>query len=246
MLSFAAFWLAYKSKELAVMLPVVLVVFEMWFGKRRWKLLAPFFLTSLSFGLQGMLRNPNRDNDYTFRFTAAALAKTSVFYAGRIFLIPYLGFVTPLFAFLARNRRTWFGLAAMGLFLFPMLFLPAGSSAPTATCRSWASRSPLRAWRRPRRPPRLRSSWSFGCPMDIHELRLRRRETLANDDEVRAWMKYGSPIRRRGKQDVWSVRVTPARLGGFHSVGSGGRAQILLRAQRYHGEVYWRSGHRRH
>ena len=123
-LSFAAFWLAYKSKELAVMLPAVLLAFEIWFGKRRWKPLVPFFLASLSFGVQGMLGNPNRDNDYTFRFTAAALAKTSVFYAGRIFLIPYLGFVTPAFALLARNRRTWFGLAAMGLFLFPMLFLP--------------------------------------------------------------------------------------------------------------------------
>src|SRR5450756_2429056 len=145
-LSFAAFWLAYKSKELAVMLPAVLVAFEIWFGKRRWKPLVPFFLTSLSFGVQGILGNPNRDNDYTFRFTAAALAKTSVFYAGRVFLIPYLGFVAPALAFLARNRRTWFGLAAMALFL---------------------------------------AMW---LPMDFHELRLRRRDTLANDDEVRTWM----------------------------------------------------------
>ena len=123
-LSFVAFWLAYKSKELAVMLPVVLLAYEVWFGKRRWKILAPFFLTSLSFGVQGMLGNPNKDNDYTFRFTWAALAKTSVFYAGRIFLMPYAGFVVPLLALLARNRRTWFGLAAMALFLFPVLFLP--------------------------------------------------------------------------------------------------------------------------
>src|SRR5260370_2506564 len=123
-LRFAAFWLAYKSKELAVMLPAVLLAFEFWFGKRRWKPLLPFFLVSLSFGVQGILGNPNKDNDYTFRFTAAGLAKTSVFYAGRIFLIPYLGFVVPAFALLGRNRRTWFGLAAMGLFLFPVLFLP--------------------------------------------------------------------------------------------------------------------------
>jgi len=90
-LSFVAFWLAYKSKELAVMLPVVLLAYEVWFGQRRWKILAPFFLTSLSFGVQGMLGNPNRDNDYTFRFTWAALAKTSQFYAGRVFLLPYAG-----------------------------------------------------------------------------------------------------------------------------------------------------------
>src|SRR5689334_3970307 len=36
-LSFAAFWLAYKSKELAVMLPVVLLCYEYWFGRGRWK-----------------------------------------------------------------------------------------------------------------------------------------------------------------------------------------------------------------
>src|SRR4051794_13125782 len=52
-LSFVAFWLAYKSKELAVMLPLLLASYELWFGKRRWKPLVPFFLVSLSFGLQG-------------------------------------------------------------------------------------------------------------------------------------------------------------------------------------------------
>src|SRR5207237_4234966 len=41
-LSFLAFWLAYKSKELAVMLPLLLLCYELWFGKRRWKPLVPF------------------------------------------------------------------------------------------------------------------------------------------------------------------------------------------------------------
>jgi hypothetical protein len=41
-LSFIAFWLAYRSKELAVMLPLVLAGYEFWFGKRNWKPLAPF------------------------------------------------------------------------------------------------------------------------------------------------------------------------------------------------------------
>jgi hypothetical protein len=67
-LSFLAFWLAYKSKELAVMLPAVLACYELWFGKRQWRPLIPFFLVSLSFGLQGIFRNPNQDNNYAFRF----------------------------------------------------------------------------------------------------------------------------------------------------------------------------------
>jgi hypothetical protein len=216
-LSFAAFWLAYKSKELAVMLPVVLGAFEIWFGQRRWKPLVPFFLTSLSFGVQGILGNPNKDNDYTFRFTAAALAKTGTFYAGRVFLIPYLGFIVPAFAFLARNRRTWFGLAAMGLFLLPLLFLPgrmfsaycylpfAGLAIAIAGLAEGAS------------PAALALFLALWLPMDIHELRVRRRETLANDDEVRTWM---AGVRRFAagaeRVDGFVFSGTP---GGFHQWG---------------------------
>jgi hypothetical protein len=220
-LSFVAFWLAYKSKELAVMLPVVLLAYEIWFGKRRWKPLVPFFLVSLSFGVQGILGNPNRDNDYTFRFTATALAKTSVFYAGRIFLIPYLGFVVPAFAILARNRRTWFGLAMMGLFFFPVLFLPGrifsaycylpfaglaiaftGMAEPRASASGFAA---------------LGLFLALWLPMDLHELRLRRRETLANDDEVRTWM---SAVRRfaAGKEQV-DAFVFSGTPSGFHPWG---------------------------
>jgi len=38
--------------------------------------------------------------------------------------MPYAGFLLPLGALFSRNRRTWFGLAAMALFFFPLLFLP--------------------------------------------------------------------------------------------------------------------------
>src|SRR6266567_4313332 len=66
-LSFCAFWLAYKSKELAVMLPAVLACYEFWLAeKRSWKPLIPFAAVSLSFGLQGVLLNKNVDNDYAF------------------------------------------------------------------------------------------------------------------------------------------------------------------------------------
>ena len=216
-LSFVAFWLAYKSKELAVMLPAVLLVFEIWFGKRRWKVLAPFFLASLSFGVQGMLRNPNRDNDYTFRFTAAALAKTSVFYAGRIFLIPYLGFVMPAFALLARNRRTWFGLGGDGA-----VSLPHAVSSRTRLQRVLlpAVRGPgdrhhgSRGGSVARRAYAVPGLW---IPMDVHELRLRRRETLANDNEVRAWM---NTVREfaAGKERV-DAFVFSGAPDGFHQWG---------------------------
>jgi hypothetical protein len=217
LLSFVAFWLAYKSKELAVMLPVVLLAYEMWFGKRRWKPLAPFFLVSLSFGVQGILGNPNRDNDYTFRFTAGALAKTSVFYAGRVFLIPYLGFVIPAFALVARNRRTWFGLAAMGLFLFPVLFLPGRIFSAYCYLPFAFLAIALSGVGEALSPAALGLFLALWLPMDIHELRLRRRETLANDNEVRTWMDTVGRF-ASGKQKVGAF-VFSGTPAGFHPWG---------------------------
>jgi hypothetical protein len=187
-LSFVAFWLAYKSKELAVMLPMVLVAYELWFGKRRWKPLAPFFLASLSFGLQGIWNNPNRDNDYTFRFSAKALARTSVYYAGRVFLLPYLGFVVPAFGLLARNRRTWFGLSMMGLFLFPLLFLPGRIFSAYCYLPFTGLAIALTGMAEAAPPAALALFLALWLPLDLHELRLRQRETLSRDDEIRTWM----------------------------------------------------------
>src|SRR5438552_5140203 len=124
-LSFAAFWLAYKSKELAVMLPVVLACYEFWLAeKKNWKPLIPFFAISLSFGLQGTLLNHNPDSDYTFRFTPAAFWTCLSFYASQIFLIPYAGLALIALPLLIRDRRLWFGAAMLFLFFVPLLFLP--------------------------------------------------------------------------------------------------------------------------
>jgi hypothetical protein len=117
-------WLAYKSKELAVMLPAVLALYELWFGKRNWKLLAPFFVVSLSFGIQGLLRNPNRDNSYAFNFTPEALAAGAAFYARRLLQAPLAGFALLAVPIFVRDRRVWLGAAAAVLLLTPLLFLP--------------------------------------------------------------------------------------------------------------------------
>src|SRR5579872_6818230 len=123
-LSFAAFWLAYKCKEPAIMLPVVLAGCEWFLGRRRWKQLIPFFLVSVSFGVQGLLFNPNKDNDYTFRFTAPALWKTISFYTGKLFFLRWAGLALVPLLFLVQDRRLWLGALAAACFLAPLLFLP--------------------------------------------------------------------------------------------------------------------------
>jgi hypothetical protein len=179
-LSLIAFWLAYKCKELAVMLPLVLLLSQ----PRRWKQLIPFFAISLNFGLQGLLRTSNQSNDYTFHLTLDALRKTLPFYAGRVFLLPYLGFVLPAFALLVRNRRVWFGLAMMLIFFAPLLFLPGRIFSAycylpftgLAIALSGVSAAPLVL------------GLALWMPMNLRELRVRQRETLARDADIRTWM----------------------------------------------------------
>jgi hypothetical protein len=122
-LSFMAFWLAYKSKELAVMLPAVLVAYEYWFGERKFRILIPFVLASLSFGIQGIVLNPNKNNAYSFHFTPEALRHTIPFYAKRFLIFPLSGLGLFALAFV-RDRRIWFGLVATSLLMIPLIFLP--------------------------------------------------------------------------------------------------------------------------
>ena len=65
-LSLIAFYTAYRCKEMAIMLPLVLALYEFWFGKRAWKRLIPFFALSLCFGIQAVLHNSTAPkNDYS-------------------------------------------------------------------------------------------------------------------------------------------------------------------------------------
>jgi hypothetical protein len=148
-LSFIAFWLAYKAKELAVMLPFVLALYEYWFGERKFRILIPFGLAALSFGIQGIVLNPikNKNTDYSFHFALTALRRTAPFYAHRFLMFPLSGFLLFPLAFI-RDRRIWFGLLAMVLVMVPLLSCRAACSKPTLTCRWPARRSRWRPLRR--------------------------------------------------------------------------------------------------
>jgi hypothetical protein len=118
------FWCAYKSKELAIGLPVVLLAYEHWIGERRYKQLAPFFAVSFLFGLQAVLTQGGREGDYGLRLTPASFAQAASFYASKILLLPYAGFALLAIPIFCRDRRVNWGLAAFALFLAPMFLVP--------------------------------------------------------------------------------------------------------------------------
>ena len=116
--SLAAFWLAYKAKEVAVFYPCALALIELTRG-RRWVRLAPFFVISLSFGAQAAIANRGRESDYSLRFSLPALATCAAFYLSQL----WPGLVAGGW-FGRRDRRVWLALAAFLMLVGPLWFLP--------------------------------------------------------------------------------------------------------------------------
>ena len=122
-------WLAYRSKEVAIMLPMVLAGYELLLGQKHWKRLIPFFALSLTLGVQALLLNGPARGAYALRFDPESLWTCVVFYAGRVFLIPWAG-LAVLLLLLVRDRRVWFGLLTLVALLTPMLLLPGRLFSP--------------------------------------------------------------------------------------------------------------------
>ena len=224
-LSFIAFWLAYKSKELAVMLPAVLVAYEYWLGERKFLPLIPFLIASISFGLQGILLNPNKNNDYTFRLTMHALEKTIPFYAQRFLLFRYSGLA--LFALaLVRDRRVWFGLTATFCFLFVLLFLPgrvfeAYAYLPlTGAVIAFTAAASGRV-----NPAWLWLALALWMPMNIRILNREQKVKLGNDDEAYAFV---DSLDRWAAQNPRVVTLVYTGLpNGFHPWGVAGAWDVV-------------------
>ncbi|HKX00591.1 MAG TPA: hypothetical protein VJN43_22820 [Bryobacteraceae bacterium] len=124
LLSLIAFWLAYKSKEIAAALPAVLLCYELLLGERRWKRLIPLFAVSVLFGLQAPSHQPEQGADYQLRLSLRAQISTIGFCTSQLFFLPFAAFALVILPFMVRDRRLWFGFAAACLFLAPLLLLP--------------------------------------------------------------------------------------------------------------------------
>jgi len=229
LLSFLAYWFAYKAKELAVMVPLVLLAWEFWFGdeaedRRRYWRLAPFFLVSLSFGVQGILLNPNKDNEYTFRFTFDALRQTIPFYARRLLLFKMSGALLLPLLFL-RDRRVWFGLFAALAFVIMLLFLPgrryeAYAYLPLATASIAIAAGAMHV-----RPALAVAAIVLWLPWNVSQTLALQRAKLEQDETAFAFV---------DKLETWarqhpSVKtlVYEGRPGGYHNWGVTGAWNIV-------------------
>ena len=127
LLALIPFWLAYKSKEIAVMLPVALLAWEWLLGGRKWKRLIPYFLISLTFGVQALWHNRGvpPGTTYALRFTPDTLIGAAGFYSSAIFFLPYLWVLLLCVPWLVRDRRLYVGVILMVAVFIPLLFLPS-------------------------------------------------------------------------------------------------------------------------
>jgi len=215
--SFVPFWLAFKSKEMAVMLPAVLAAWEFWLGRKKWKPLLPFFALSLALGAQALLVNVTRNSEYTLEFAPAAIWKSLSFYAGRILLVPYAGLGVLAAPWLLRDRRAYFGISFFLLLLFPMLLLsrrlfPAYLYLPLAGLAMVGGVAAARV-------PRIAVAAFFvlWLPFQHASLRAQRREALSLADENRRYVSQVREIVRANPEaTVFIYDGVPAAL---HSWG---------------------------
>lgn len=119
-LAFGCFWLALKSKEHAVLLPVVMLLWEWTVGERRWKTLIPYFAASLGIGLQGVIANTAAGPDYKLNFSPLSILKTARAY------LPHFWYAGPylLIVWWHVPKAVWWGTAWFAVMLTPMLALP--------------------------------------------------------------------------------------------------------------------------
>lgn len=122
--SFLLFWLAYRAKENAIMLPAVFAAYEWLLGDRKWKRLVPFLALSLVLGTQGLMNNAVRDSAYTLKFDPVSVWKCIVFYSTELLLIPYAGLAILAVPLFTRNRQMWFGFLSFCILMVPLLLLP--------------------------------------------------------------------------------------------------------------------------
>ncbi len=211
-LSLLAFWLAYKSKELAVAVPLILAAYEYFLGSFSVRSLAWHLAGGAWFTVQALFSQGGRTGDYGLRLTPLTLWQTIDYYASQVLLARHAGFLLALLPVWVRDRRLWWGLLAGALWLGPMLLVPgrrfgaylylplAGLAVAVAAMTErfgwkWMA-APLALW----------------LGLNYAEMRERRRAALAEADETAAYVYSLADLAKNGK-DIDTVLIDSAPAG---------------------------------
>jgi hypothetical protein len=211
-MSLLCFWLAYKSKELAVAVPVILVFYEYLLGSLVWRALAWHLAGGAWFVGQALFSQGGRGGDYGLRLTPLTLWNTLDYYASQVLLVRHAGFGLALLPLWVRDRRLWWGLLAGALWLGPMLLVPgrlfgaylylplAGLAVAVAALTErfgwkWLA-APLAVW----------------LVFNYAEMREKRRAVLAEAEETTAYVYSLADLAKNGR-DVDTVLIDSAPAG---------------------------------
>jgi hypothetical protein len=124
-------WLAFKSKEMELMLPLVLLLYEWRIRKRAtlaWRPLVPFFVMSVCFGLQGLMLPKGPETWYTPHLTLGGVWSGLAYYGGKLLYVHLAGVPISVGLLFLRQRLVTFGVISFWTLLVPMLFF-AGHQA---------------------------------------------------------------------------------------------------------------------
>jgi len=172
--------------------------------------------------------NPNKDNEYSLRFTLDALKHTTPFYSRRFLMFPLSGLLLFALVFV-RDLRIWFGLTALSLFMVPLMVLPGRlfeayaylplACAAIAIAAAASRGNPVWAW----------IALALWMPFNLRQLRHERRATLDVDDRIFAFVDpIGKWVERNPDIDTLVYDGVPP---GFHYWGVTGAWNIA------HGQI---------
>lgn len=216
-MSLLSFWLAYKSKELAVAVPFILVGYEYLLGSFPVRSLVRSLAWHLAGGAwfagQALLAQGGRGGDYGLRLTPLTLWQTADYYASQVLLIRHAGFGLALLPLWVRDRRLWWGLLAGALWLGPMLLVPgrrfgAYLYLPLAGLAvALAALTERVGWKWIAAPMAIWLGFNYA------EMREKRRAALAEAEESSAYVHSLADLARNGKDiDTILIDSAPAAL----------------------------------
>ena len=218
--SLIAFWLAVRSKEIAIVLPAVLLCYEMMLGDRKWKRTLLFFLPAAIYGVNGLIYNLHQASNYSIHLGPAALWKSVSFYSSQVFQIPYAGFLLLIAPLAVRDRRLYFGLGAALLGLSIYLALP-GRLLEIYLYLSMVGVAIVIGVLAARRPAIVAVLALVWLAWNIALVRRHARVTLAEADERRAFV---MAVRQVADSPVYLYDTIPASM---HSWGVEGALRLF-------------------